>query len=104
MGGLLSAAAAAGTGIASTSPATQASQQASWLQVLGSAVQGTVSIIQQIQQPTRVYPSVLAGVNAGAAGGASQSQQTTGTNPVVWVFGLVVVGLLVTALVLMRRR
>lgn len=88
--------------IANSQPATQSSQTESFGQIIGSAVQGTVAVIQAIRQPTSVYKPPTAGTTAGSSTGAAQSMFASGSIT-WWLLGGAAVAL-VGALVLIRRK
>lgn len=62
-----------GPHIADTTPATPASQVERFSQIIGSAVQGTVAVVQSIKAPSGFYTPVKAGSSPGAASGAAQT-------------------------------
>lgn len=78
--------------IATTQPATQASQVDRTSQIIGAIVAGTPAIIQSIKAPSGFYTPVKAGTSVGASSGAAQTN-TPKTS--MWTYVLVAgVGLL----------
>ncbi len=91
--------------IATTSPATQASQVSSFGALINNAVQGSVAIIQAIKRPAAVYQPGLAGVEPGGTGAAQAPQPSLGVPTwTFWALGGALVAVFLAAVLAAVRR
>ena len=92
---------AAGNVISSSAPATQDSQTNRFTNIIGSAVAGTVAVVQALRQPTLLYKPAVTGVVPGSTLGASAAQANTTLGVPTWSFWLLggsIVALLAAAM------
>lgn len=96
---------AVGNVIASPTPATQASQENRFSNIIGSVVSGTVAVMQAVRQPTKLYAPAVTGIVPGSTLGASAAQANTTLGVPTWTFWLLggAVFALFGAAVLMKK-
>lgn len=89
--------------IATSTPATQQTQQSSFDKLVNSVVSGTVAVIQAARQPTQIYPPATTGVVFGSGTGSTQLQTEQQSVPVWLWFALAGVVLAAVAVAVFRR-
>jgi len=96
---------ATGAHIATAAPATQASQVDRFSNIIGSAVAGTVAVVQAIRQPTQLYKPAVTGIVPGSTAGAAAAQSNKTLGVPTWTFWLLggAVFALAGAAVFMRK-